>query len=101
MKFLPSSIPPHLSSSDDGVDLKSPARCPMASDLTQPFGKGSLFKVVHEESTGHLEHSRGTSTGDRGFLEFHPPHFDINLLNQISRFRLDLSKQSDSLFLFF
>jgi hypothetical protein len=31
--FLP-SIPPHLSSpDDDGVDLKSPARCPVAGDL--------------------------------------------------------------------
>jgi hypothetical protein len=98
---LPSSLPPHLSSSNDGVDLKSPARRPKASDLTQPYGKGSLFKVDHEKSTGHLEHSRGTSASDRGFLEFHPPHADINLLNQVSRFRLDLSKQSASLFLFF
>ena len=100
MKSLP-SIPPHLSSSDDGVDLKSPARCPMASDLKQPFGKGSLFKVVHEKSSGHLEQSRGTSTGDGGFLELHYPYLDINLLNQVFRFCFDLSEQSDSFFLFF
>jgi len=73
--------PPHLSSSDDGVDLKSPARCPMASDPNQPFGKGSLFRVVHEKSSGQPEHGRGISTSDGEFLELHSPYFDINLLS--------------------
>jgi len=52
--FLPSA-PLHLSSSDDGVDLKSPAQCPTASDLKQPSGKRSLAKVAHEKSSGPLE----------------------------------------------
>ena len=100
LKFLLLSIPPHLSSSDDIVDLESLARYLIAGYLTQPLRKSSLGGVVYQKSTDPLETCRGASTRNRGFLKFHPPHFDINLLDQISRFCLHLSKQSDSLLLF-
>ena len=73
IKSLSPSILPHLSFSDNGVDLKSPARCPLASDLNQPFGKGSLFKVVHDKSSSQPEHSRGTSPVTGVFSNSIPP----------------------------
>ena len=74
-------MPLHLSFFEDGVDLKFPVRCPVASDPHQLSGKGSLVQVVHQKSSGQPEHSRGISTSNGEFLELHSPYFDIYLLS--------------------